>query len=735
MSLSPVTQRRLWWQLLRVGWSAGKGTAGGRLRFAALVLAAMALTLAALSAAAAVAVYDGRDARVQARSPVPATGKHRPVALWMDTNESVGDTPHWVVYVEPLITGAAPPPGLRRWPAPGEALLSPELARAGADEAIKSRYGRYAGTIDDAGLASPAERLAYIRPATPPEGKQRERWMRVAGFGNPYGGLGGEALTAKPLSMVLLAVGALMLVPALALAVIAARVGSQPRDRRSSLLHALGGSWRHRALVATGEALVPVTVGAVLGATPLLAAFTAKIRLPFTDYILAPADMRAVWPLMAGVLIAVPVAAVVVVVLLHRIPQPDRQVRPRSFTERVPRWRQFGCLAAAALVVASPYVRGRIGLVMFVAGTVGLWASVPSVGGAVSRRLGNACAAIGRRRGNPGLLVGGRWTATHPGVVVRLATAMVIGLGLLAHLQLWTSRAGDMAREASATNKRIGTSVLVVQASSLTFDQIRDFTGRLPADSKVVTIRRVGNDKPAILLSGTCATLHALQAGCTSTPTAVTADSASATDPRVKEIAARYGELQFVSSRPDTGPDSQRRWRNPAEVLVVSDQRSVTHKNQIKQAASATLDTPAVGTLGEEWLLGVNDDVRLGHWLRLFGTAGLGFLLIAALIGIAAEFSRFGSSMAPLAAITGRRSLFGAVAIWHLTVPMIISVLISAVVTAWNCTVFLSTQDGHLSWALLGAGTAGASVFALATGVLAGTAAARSSRHWRPTAD
>ncbi|MBW8481281.1 hypothetical protein [Actinomadura parmotrematis] len=707
-------------QLLGIGRAAGRGAPGGRLRFVALLLAAAALTAVAAAAVGAAAMYHGRDVRDRARGPVPATARHPATVLWSDLDEAAGDVPHWIVYVEPLTPDAAPPPGVRAWPAPGEVLLSPALAAAG--DGVRERYGRYAGTIGAAGLASPAERLAYVRPRHPPAGAERRSWDAAAGFGRAYGL--GEAQDPEPLPMLLLALGGLAGVPALALATVAARCGSATRDRRTDLLRALGARRRHRALIDVGEAAPPVLAGTALGLPPVATALAVPVRLPITGYVLAPGDLRAAWPLLAAAVAAAPALLLALVVALAPA-APGGGTRPRRFAERVPRRRLAACGAAFAAVAGSQYLGGRTGLVVFSLGTLGLWAAAPSLGAMLSGRLGRSLARLGRRAGPPGLLIGGRWTAAHPGVVVRLAAATAIGLGLIVQLQVWTSRLNDEAAAAHATRDRIGAAVLTVDAGAFDPAAVRAFTARLPAGSRVLTLTEGGTGPDVI--AGGCADLRrALRLPCTAAPAALPLDG----DPRVQELRKWYGE-NGIAAR--TAPA---RARPPDALLVVADRAAPDQERRVKRAAFAALPAPRVQTLGETWILGVDRYVRTGRWLLLFGSCGLALLLAAAGVGAAAEFLRFGPALAPVAVLTGRTRVFHAVAWWHLSVPLLVTTLVGGAVTAWDGLLFVSVvRDGHLDWGVLAAAMAGCAAAAVAVGAGGGLAAARAARRWRPVAD
>ncbi|MFC8712065.1 MULTISPECIES: permease [unclassified Streptomyces] len=719
----PGSGRRLWWQLLRVGASAGRAARGSRLRFLALLLAAAFLTTAALAAVAAAAAYDGRDARERARGPVLAAHGQAPVALWLATSDSIGSTPHWFVKIWPLTATAPPPPGLKAWPAPGEAVLSPELARVGAAEGITSRYGRVSGVIGESGLASPAERLAYARPLKAPEGKEREDWTPISGYGRAWGL--GEALTVQSLTMMMTGIGGLLGLPALAFCVIAVRVGSAPRDRRTQLLGAIGAGRRHRALVDLGEALLPVVCGVLAGCVPFALATAVEVRLPETGFVLNRHDVRAVWPLALGCAAGVFVLMLAMVVALHRLGRTKGATRPRRLAERVPHWRFAGLGASVVVLLAGQFVHSKAYIIMFAVGTIGCWAFLPSLIGRIGRRLGTGMAAAGRRRGGIGMLVGGRWTAAHPGVVIRLATAVIIGLGLVVQLQLWTSRSSDMVREADATRSRIGTGVTVVRTGGFTDADLARFGAALPAGSDLLVVGTQETETGLLTtLDGPCPAMRRLHLSCTAAALPMTP-----ADPRVGELLRWYGTDTRTAVTPG--------WRRAGNtLLVVSAHKDTAQLTAVKEAAFTALPHAEAGALGDEWVLGASNMRRNVRWVMMLGTSGLLVLLAAAGVSTMAEFRRFSTALAPLVVLTGRTRVFRSVAFWHLTVPMVFSVGVAMVFIFWDSTLFLSrTSGGHLSTGLLLTGGAGAAVLALLTGALASVVTTRAARRWRPVAD
>ncbi|MEU0072392.1 permease [Streptomyces sp. NPDC006332] len=715
---------RLWGRLLRIGFAAGRGSPGDRLRFWALFAAAAAVAVVALGSVAAIATYDGRETRDQARGPILTDRRQDAVALWRESFDAVGEVQHSVIYVSPLKADAPPPPGLSHWPGPGEAVLSPELARAGKQDQITSRYGRYAGTIGKSGLVSPSEHFAYVRPAqTPGELRKSDSWQYAEGFGRAYPM--GEDLYGRPLGQVLLALGVLTGLPALSLLVVAARVGSRTRDRRSGLLQALGGTWRHRAVVNIGEAALPIAAGTALAILPLLAASATDLRIPPTGYLLDSDDLRTAWPMSVTALLVSFVISLGAVVLLHRVERNGTATRPRSFTSRIPRWRLYGCGAGIALVAVSQYFRGTPGLLGFAFGTVAMWALLPSVAAAASRALGEKFAARGFRDGRPGQLIGGRWTVAHPGVVVRLAIAMVIGLGLICQLQVWNSRLGEKAAAARASEARVGDSVLTVYNRDITPQAIRDLVASLPTGAGLFSLTMNPEQPTPPLLQGSCAALRSLGLTCPTAP-----EAAKGGDRRLEEIRRWYGpELRIQVAPSDLPLD-----KLYGQLLVVPE--TTGQHAEVERAAYAALPAINVETLGENWLTGASNKARLNNWILLFGSVGLALLLLAGIMSAAAEFVRVRHVLAPLTVLTGSHGVFRSVALWHLTVPLLIATLITGAVSAWHSMFFIAVvQEGSFSWSVLAGAMVGCAVLAVVVGLLAARTAIRAARHWRPAAD
>lgn len=727
MTDSSIARRRpgqLWIQLLRIGRAAARTTPGMRLRLWALMAASAAFALTALALVTTSATFDGRTARDSARGPVLTSSARQATALWKEAIDAFGTSQHSVIYIEPLDPKSPPPPGLFRWPNPGEVFLSPELAQAARDAESLDRYGRYAGAISKQGLRSPSERLAYARPPEPPVHPKADSWQYITGFGQffpmnqdiyPHT----KAETAGTIAV-------LMAVPALALLVVATRVGSATRDRRSQLVNALGASWAHRALINVGEAFVPAAAGMLLALLPAALLLITDVRLPFTGYIINASDLRQDWLGLALALIASLAVTLLLVVILHRVQRSKTATRPSMSSSRVPKWRLGVCVLGVFAIAFSQYAPKGPDVVVFLSGTVLMWATLPSAVTMLSVANGKRIAANGYRTGNPGRLIAGRWTAAHPGVLVRLSVVFIIGIGLISHLQVWNSRLGDSAAAATQLTDRVGDTLLTVQSSTLTPGIAQDLARNLPERAHLLaTTAHPEGDHPHIDLTGACTDLRALSLPCPSSAQAVTT-----TDPRLQELARPFRGNLTVKAAVRALPVGHAN----DSLIVTTD--APGHQAEVEKAAYAVHPGINVQTPGESWVIGAQQKNRLNYWLYLFGGLGLTLLLVTGLISAAAEFVRIRGGLAPLSVLTGNYRVFRTISLWYLTIPLLVATAAATFITNWHSLFFvISLREGRFSWAVLATAAAGFSLAAVAIGLLAARSARRAAPSWRPKAD
>ncbi|MDR0505025.1 MAG: hypothetical protein LBG70_04375, partial [Bifidobacteriaceae bacterium] len=126
----------------------GDSTARSRVWQWAIASAAFLTTLVLAMLVVTHASYIGRTARDAARAPIfTEIGDPAQIAWFHWRTEESGLQPVDVMAFEVTDPQAAPPPGIDRWPKPGEVFVSPALAATAFGDGFVARYGHLAGTI------------------------------------------------------------------------------------------------------------------------------------------------------------------------------------------------------------------------------------------------------------------------------------------------------------------------------------------------------------------------------------------------------------------------------------------------------------------------------------------------------------------------------------------------------------------------------------------------------------
>jgi len=736
-----VKRRALTLQLLSAGRTTALSTEGGRIRFWGLFLAAGLMMLGLSGLALADATYEGRDVRGASRTPqiLQQGSADRAVALWAWGNDDVAGRQHSVTYIEPLVQNAPLPPGLSKWPEPGEAVLSPALIRAGAQEGIESRYGKLAGTIGKEGLQAPEERFAYVRPRA--NLLDKHDMYPLKGFGVPAGSAAGvgESMSIPDLSVLAAGVAGFVLLPTGALVLVSACAGSTARERRLALFEALGASRGARGIFTLGEAAVPTILGAAAAACVLLPAFMLDIPFPLVDFTLSAEDVRrsVAWLVVAGVTAVL--AVLTAAVLLHSKRRKSAQaVRPTAGSQRLRAWSPWMFPFALLFAVRGPELAGDdLRLPVYAVGVAAVLVTLPAVVGALCAWLGIRFAIVGGRLGMPGLLIAGRRISAKPRGTARFVTALIVMIGLVAQVQLWTGLLGENATLAKQTQDRIGSTLLTVSPYA-DADRVQDFAAAMPAETELLLVRQApptGVSPGRITLSGTCAALRALDLPC---ETSRFSAARSGLDPRVGELArwslAGGDSIVTVARGPVHG--AKVRGEESLSLVAVAKSGKALSLPLLREVARTHLAARAsVDPLGQGWLLGSNDLAAAAAWVRLLGLIGACLTVLAIGLGALAEFLRFGRDMAPLSVLTGSTRVNGSVVAWSLLFPALLAAALGSIVSMWLTTP-ISVDGGApvpgATYVLLGVGA----------GVCAATLCAwgwrstnRAALRWRPTLD
>ncbi|WP_349816403.1 ABC transporter ATP-binding protein [Streptomyces sp. MRC013] len=703
-----VMARPLTRQLLAIGMAASRAGEGHRLRVAALLLATVVWCLAVGAGAIAYVTGQTSDERALARGP-RFTAVHpaeRQTAWWKERGDTVGGIQHRVVFVEPLAPTAEVPPGLKAWPAPGQAVLSPALAEAG--EAVTSRYGEDAGRISPAGLVWPGERLAYVRPA-PSRGEWAEE-DRISGFGGAYRFDDDWVVDPGGFAVV---VAAFVGLPAAVLVAAAARAGSEKRDARSRVVHALGGTRRHMMLLAVGETVGPVAIGTVLVSALLVLASTADMTVPVTGWTVESSMVRS---RLGVILTVVWLAAVLVAVSAAAVSRRSDGRSVRAPVARKPR-RRGPVLCTVGIVMAVPMEVGplapnyRTSLLQYAAGIgLALW-FLPSVVAWITTRWGRWLADGARLRA--GRLVAGRWLAAYPGVVVRLVAAVVVGVGLVSQVQLWSSRGSNDTARAQAVYDELGSSVLMVSARTGAVDGLDEFSADLGSSRGVFSL---GAD-PAenVVLTGSCRAWTLVSQRC---PIGKERWNASTSDARLAAVAkwgAGHQSLVMASGRPAAHDEVLR-------LVVVSSMTDRDAAGDIKRAAYRHLGMAPYSTV----IAGSHVDGALRYgvitqWTLVLGAVGVVVLALAAAVAALDAFAVVAGRMVPISVLSGEKSVFRTTAWWYLSVPFgLAGVLAVAVASVLG---YPMVAKGGAVWS--GGFTWGVAVGTLALGAVVGAVGAR----------
>lgn len=282
----------------------------------ALTALGVGLGVALLFAAAAVPqILDARDSRGAARDTLKATsqavdkGITDTTFLWAEASTEYRGDPVGGRLLRPEGADAPPPPGVAKIPGPGEMVVSPalrDLLTSSEGALLAQRLDdRIVGTIADAGLVDPGELRFYAGSST----------LRVDGPGIRSPGYGTNESPA-PLDPLLVAMVSLMcvvlLVPVGIFIATAVRFGGDRRDRRLAALRLVGADARTVRRIAAGEALTGTVAGLAVGAALflMLRQITGHVRL--WGYSAFPSDITPVPMLALLIVLAVPVAALIV---------------------------------------------------------------------------------------------------------------------------------------------------------------------------------------------------------------------------------------------------------------------------------------------------------------------------------------------------------------------------------------------------------------------------------------
>lgn len=564
--------------ILRLGWRLLRGSEARRLVSMALVVIGVGLAvLSILSGLAAFHTVHARAERTAARSFLDAPDGQAPDA-WTDVHRMpYGNAMVRRVDIALSAHPLPPAPGLTRWPAPGEEIVSPAFANAARSDPTLHAYapGRIVGQIDAAGLHAPDELAVY-------RGVPREAL--------PRGGVGvvtrhGEPDTALALDQVEMSSGQLaglmglyaviVGLPTVAFLSVAARLAASTRSRRLATLHLLG---------MPGSAVRAVNAVEVC-ALVLLGDLWSLVAYPWANHVLAgsgllgihwfPSDTALSWPTSgAFVLASVAFAALVARRTDSGGNLPGAAVRRAAAPGAASAWRlvplAVGATSLLAQVVVgvarpaqqTPFIHLDLLMIVAVLTTgLGLLLGVTPL----TRMVGRLAAHRGR---SLALRIGGARAAFDPAASGRL----VAGLALLVFAAGVTI---GQTRDARAVSTPTASSVdVTVNLADVPASHRADLLTRTGTPAVVILSTDPRNSAPLQAVIASCAQLaRFLAVDGSSTPTGCT-DHAAYWSPRVPAERRSTRGLPIhadVSGKPGVLPPAVTSALGELDVLLTDD--------------------------------------------------------------------------------------------------------------------------------------------------------------------
>ncbi|MBO2463288.1 ABC transporter permease [Actinomadura sp. LCR2-06] len=479
----------LTWRLLRGG---GRRNLLGSLLTLAAVAVCTGLLLFAVTANLAFAQRAHADSWRH-----PGKADAHPVMIEALATDHVRDEPITVVDLAALKPDAPAPPGMPRFPRPGETWTSPALARLMKDlpaDQLAGRLPARAGTLGRDALIHPGELVAVVgrAPGDPAMTAGRNDLSGVENTAAPtrIAAYATGAATFSGVYQALVAIASvLMAVPLLVFGGAAARLTVARRDRRLAALRLVGATPGQVVAITTAEAVITAAAGAVAGTVLYAAAIPALMHITIAGGGWYASDL---WPglaVVAAVLAAVPVlVGASAVVGLRRVVVGPLGVARR---ETPPAMRAVRPLVLVAVVIAFGAVSGgltglgRTGLVIMLVFLMLAFLAINLAGPWVVALIGRI--TVGLARG-PARLLAGRRLMDDP----RSAWRTVAGVALTGFVAGFLALLGGVSTGTKASDE-LQLTVPPARASAVA-EQIK---GRLGGIDAAVTVKPPSTGDPA----------------------------------------------------------------------------------------------------------------------------------------------------------------------------------------------------------------------------------------------
>lgn len=434
-----------------------------------------------------------------------------------NTDTTYGDEDVRGRLLEPEGSKAPLPPGVSKFPAPDEMVVSPalrELLASGDGELLRERLPyRVVGTIDEAGLIGSAELAYYAGAKGLAEKIDGQSVGRIDRFGDPDP----QSEELDPILLLLVLVIFVVLLTPVAIFIAAAvRFGGERRDRRLAALRLVGSDSGMTRRIAAGEALAGALLGLLFGVGFFLIGRQIAGSIEVFNVSVFPSYLNPTPALAALVAVAVPAAAVLVTLLALRgvVIEPLGVVRAAKPARRRLWWRlllPLGGLAMLYPMIGQGDSNGEFNEYMVTGGVVlllvGITALLPWVVEAAVARLGSGAVswqlAIRRLQ-----LSSGTAARMVNGIAVAVAGAIALQMLFAGVEGQYTKVTG---KDTSRANLEIETANGVqVTSTGEKFDRTKGVRKSVAVSRGWVGDKRLDPDLSSDVTIGDCAALREL---------------------------------------------------------------------------------------------------------------------------------------------------------------------------------------------------------------------------------
>jgi len=451
--------------------------AGGREGWVRAVLTAVGVGLGVallLLTTALPNALSQRDDRGNARQDFTYSGKQLPKAdntlVIANSDTTFRNKDVRGRLLEPDGTKAPLPPGLAKFPAVGEMVVSPaldKLLKSGSGKLLRERLPyRITGTIAQHGLIGPAELAYYAGGKDLLQHQSASNVERINYFG-PSPNSTPDKLDPILLLLVLI-VFVVLLLPVGVFIAAAVRFGGERRDQRLAALRLVGADGRTARRIAGGEALAGALLGLVLGTGFFLVGRQLASLVEVRDISMFPSDLNPSPLLALLVAVAVPTAAVLVTLFALRgvVIEPLGVVRKAKPPRRRLWWRLLMPLAGLAMLypmIGKGNTNGNFNQWLVIGGTVlllvGVTALLPWIVEATVARLNS---------GSVSWQLAVRRLQLSSGTAARMVNGIAVAVaGAIALQMLFAGVEGDYTKETGNDVNRAQIEVTVDGGTSL----------------------------------------------------------------------------------------------------------------------------------------------------------------------------------------------------------------------------------------------------------------------------